>query len=136
MTLPPSIPRRFRYPILVLAILSFAAAFVASHIPADKLGDVEVSDKTLHLVGYLGLAGMLMLTMIGFGKARAARVLLTMAAMAAYGAADEITQPYFQRNGDVMDFAADMIGSVAAIALVELVVLLRSSARGEGRRQP
>ena len=113
---------------------AWVCAFTASHIPGPKMPELNVGDKDLHLVGFLGLAGLFWATLAGFGCRRWPRVALVLTVLPAYAAFDELTQPYFQRTADVKDWAFDVLGTVCALALAE-VVLWVASRRSAGSRE-
>ena len=66
------------------------AAFVATHIPAEELPAFQLTDKTLHTVGYAGLTTLFWLALWGRGRRLGTRVVLCLAVLPAYGAFDEL----------------------------------------------
>ena len=84
-----------------------------------------MSDKTLHVVAYFLLAGFFLLTLIARGKPRPRRIILVVAVMAVYGAFDELTQPIVNRTAAWGDWFADVAGTILAIVIIEIVLLLK-----------
>ena len=113
---------RIRRIALIACIVAWAGAITATHLPPRDLPSMEVSDKLLHTVGFGGLAGIFGLTLAAYGKGRRRRLILMLAIMPLYGALDELTQPIFGRDCDVMDWVFDVIGTASAFVLVELAL--------------
>lgn len=76
-------------------------------LPLDKIG---------HFVGYAVLAWLLMLVLLRFVRLPAA-IILTILIIAAYGALDELTQPYVNRSADIWDYSANLVGCGLGIAV-------------------
>ncbi|HEX8325186.1 MAG TPA: VanZ family protein [Tepidisphaeraceae bacterium] len=88
--------------------------------PPDMIIE-EVGDKKLHTAGYF-LYAALIYTAAGLTWPRFRGLSLTVVLLLAlWAAADEITQPYFGRSADVMDWRADMIGVIAAVVVLALL---------------
>lgn len=123
----PAPPDRLRRRVLVAALLTaWLAAFAATHVPAPRVPHGLPSDKTLHLLTYAVLAGLLWLTLRAYGRPMRSRALATFAALALYGAFDEITQPLVNRSADVRDWLFDTLGVTLALALGALIEVLRA----------
>ena len=103
--------------------------FVATHVPLPELPKVPGKDKTLHVVAYLLLAVALMLTLVAHGRWPRRRVVAVMAALAVYGAVDELTQGFVKRCPAFGDWLADLVGVVLGMALVEAVLCFRARKR-------
>ena len=112
--------------ILVLCLIVWVAALIATHAPANRLPRVGVSDKVLHAVGYFILTGVFWLTLQVHGVAGAKRIACIFFAMLAYAAIDEMTQPLVGRDNSIYDWLADVAGTIAALTLLELLALGRS----------
>ena len=119
-----------RRPLLVMTVLLWVGAFVATHVPAETIPQMHVSDKWLHFMGFLVLAAALHLTLVVHGIGRWRRVAATLLSMAAYAALDERTQPLVNRSCSPTDAVADLCGAIAAVVALELVLVLT---RGLGR---
>ena len=121
--------------LLAAATVAYMGALVfATHYPRPEelLGPNAPSDKTLHFVAYAvfaALAGATWLTL----RRTAHRSIATLAVtLAAFGVADEITQPFFRRHADPLDWVYDCIGIAIGIAtVVSVVALVRRFARAQ-----
>lgn len=140
MTPPPDTKRspwiaRF----LAVATLAFTALLVvATHYPRPEelLGPNPPSDKTLHLVAYGMLAALATATWLT-SRRLAGRSLGGLAiALAVFGGIDEVTQPFFRRSAEPLDWIYDCVGiviGIAAVAAVAAVIraLRQPSAAGQ-----
>lgn len=121
----PAPPVRLRRRVLLAALLTaWLTAFAATHVPAPRVPHGLPSDKTLHLLTYAVLAGLMWLTLRAYGRPMRSRALATFAALALYGAFDEITQPLVNRSAEVRDWLFDTLGVVLALAIGALVEVL------------
>lgn len=129
---PMQLLPRLRIPLLALLVLLWALAVTATHVPPRAVPDMGVSDKTEHIVGFLGLAGIFIVTLTAWGVSLPARVTLTMFIMPIYAALDEWTQPPFGRDCDIYDWTADLTGTLTAILVWAAFLALwqRTSKRG------
>jgi VanZ family protein len=125
--------RTLRRAAWVLTGIYWLCLFAMTHVPAPRLPQVGVSDKTAHMTAYallaLGLGISLWLAQCSPIKA----CLLALAIAAAYGAVDEISQIPVGRTADVHDWLADLTGAGAACALV---LAIRLVLRGRSLREP
>ena len=117
-----------RHVMLAVLVALWMTAAALTHWP-QLSGVPNVGDKTLHLVGYFGLAGALWLALYAYRTRLPWRPILTLAIMSAYGAIDEITQPYFQRSCDIRDWYTDVLGTLAAIVLLEMLAFVAARLR-------
>jgi VanZ family protein len=102
---------------------------VATHWPYDPAGylrhmlrtDRPPSDKTLHFVAYAILAGLFWACarLRGLSSTRAAFVVMTVVAV--WAALDEVTQPFFNRCAEPLDWIYDMVGAAIGCAVVSLL---------------
>jgi VanZ family protein len=117
--------RLFRLSAVATAAYTLLLVF-ATHYPKPEqlLGPHAPSDKTLHVLAYGGLGLLAAVTLATSGRWSTARALVLGAGLAAFGAADEITQPWFQRAAEPLDWVCDCIGIGVGIGLVALVVAL------------
>lgn len=104
-----------------ICLLTWLAAFVATHVPVDTLPDMQAGDAVLHAVGYFVLAAVLMLTLIAQGRNAWWRAALALGLLLLYAAIDELTQPLFGRFGAWSDWFADLQGAAVGIVAVELL---------------
>jgi len=113
----------------ILCTVVWIAAFIATHLPAEKLPRTAVSDKVLHFVCYFVIASLFLLTLAGLDLKRARRVAIVFCVVILYGAFDEITQMFVNRTASVLDWTADSLGVIAALLAVELVLALAAKRR-------
>lgn len=121
-----------RWPQVLLAVYSIAL-FTATHWPKLPGVDVPGKDKTLHVVAYAILAGLLLNVLVRQDRFRRGMgaVIATAAIAATAAALDEWTQPYVGRACDLFDWLADVAG---AVGVCTAYVLTR--ALGQQRAQP
>ncbi len=110
--------RRF---IFVALILYWAFALTMTHLPHPPPIGPRVNDKVLHFLAYGLLSGLLFLAMwISRPKMRYLP-LIVLAIVMAYGAFDELTQPYFGRDCELGDWLADSAAGVVAVTILGLI---------------
>ena len=135
MTFPGSRLRR----LVDFLTLAYACILeLATHWPYDPAAYLRMMlrterppfDKTLHFVAYAILAGLLWACARLRGMATLRATLAVMAAVAVWAAVDEVTQPFFYRAADPLDWVYDIVG--AAIGCGAMAVLDRLIA---GRRR-
>ncbi len=122
---PTSHRRHFRPLTVVLAVMLvtyWLALFVGTHIPIPKGFLQAGGDKVVHCASYAGLAVLLLGLRASRGSFGRRSVILRWALLAAYGAFDELTQLLVGRQGDVLDWCADILGALCGLALVVLFV--------------
>jgi len=129
---PHPLLHRSRRMLLIVSLSCWVAAFLATHTPTERLPSRLPGDVTMHLVGYLALSSVVLLTLIAYGLSRPRRIIAILIIMAAYAAFDEITQPLVQRYAAWQDWMADMGGTLAAVILVELAFSLLAHIRRQG----
>ena len=101
-----------------LLAVYWPALAIFSHVPVPMwVRKAGVSDKVLHLLAYMILAFLLWCAVardvrLGRRRARAWWVFLVVVL---YGAADEVVQGYVGRSCDIMDFVADLAGTLAGL---------------------
>jgi hypothetical protein len=111
----------FRPRWLLLTVLVAGVVLGLTHIPGQSLPrvlQVHYLDKAEHVVAYGLIAGFFLLSLQR--PVRPAVLLIGLAALAALGALDEVTQPLVSRFASVWDYACDLIG----IALPSMVFLV------------
>ena len=118
-----------------LLVVTWLAAFTATHLPKEAVPEIPATDWTLHLVGYFVLAGLFAGALTACGVRRARRAALAVSVFAAYAAFDEITQPLVNRHASVHDWLADLIGVVLALAAWEVAVAVWQR-RSRARQRP
>ena len=128
MKTPADLLHRFRHALLALCAAAWAAAFVASHVPADNLPDLPTTDAGLHTIGFFVLTALLLAVLASRRVRRLPRVIVALCAVPPYAAFDEITQGLVGRNPAFADWAADLLGMAVAVVVCELLL-----AAGEAR---
>ena len=123
--------RRMRWIAWSTVLLYVLIAVCLTHMPREPHQLEQFKDKTLHTVGYFMYAAVIY-TAAGITWPRLRGLaLIVVLALALWAAADEITQPYFGRTCDILDWRADMIGAVTAVVILSS---LRFIARRFDRR--
>ncbi len=109
---------------LVCLLVYWPSLFVLAHIPIPKVvKEADMSDKALHALAYFILVFLLWGTVRPYQRVnwRKTTVWLILALVVWYGVMDECLQGYTGRSPDVKDFAADIIGAGASLALLTLL---------------
>jgi VanZ family protein len=103
------------------ALLVFATHYPK---PQELLGPNAPSDKTLHVMAYAVLAGLVGLTLVAAGRWTGAAIARVAGGLAIFGALDEITQPlpWFRRAADPIDWVFDVGGIALGLAAVAVAV--------------
>lgn len=136
MAMTGSQPSRRRIIPLVtagLCGLAWLGAFIATHLPPERVPHTPVSDKTLHFTGYFILAGLFCSSLASFGVRSSARIIAVISIMVTYAAVDEYTQALVRRDPSVGDWLADSMGTIAAVVVMELFFHLVSRRRTRPR---
>jgi len=121
--------------VLVGTLLLYTFVLViATHLP--KIGGMVRTpgiDKLLHFGAYFLQATLAAAAVAATGRLGRRNAVILMAALAAFGALDELTQPWFSRSAEWADWAADCFGIVLGVGWVVLLTqrLRRSPSRGE-----
>lgn len=101
-------------------LLYWPGVFVLAHIPIPQLVyKAQVSDKSLHFLAYLVLVFLLWFAISPNKKVnwRKAAVWWVLFVAVWYGVVDEGLQSYVGRTCDIMDFFADLAGTLAGLIL-------------------
>ncbi len=108
---------------------------VLTHLPKPP-GVPGPGDKTQHFLAYFVLSGLLYATLwaAGSGAWRAAGVVVL--ASLAFGATDEITQPWVGRFCELADWLADAAGTLAAVAIMAALRWARTRGSESGAASP
>jgi len=104
---------------------------VATHLPkVPRPIELDVSDKWQHYVAY-GVLGFLLAAWLAARRATTWLGLASVLAVAVtYGGFDEMTQPFFGREADLLDWRADCLGAASGVALFWLLHGAWRAARG------
>lgn len=113
---------RLKRPALLALALYTLLLLAGTHVPQppDELMDLAGSDKRLHFAAYGVLALLAGLNLALRGLLRPSTALLLWAALAGFGALDEITQPLVGRQAEWNDWWADLAGLASGLAAVVL----------------
>lgn len=121
----------------VVVCVFWLSEFISTHapIPEQQVEALPGSDKHLHFGAYVVLAGLLMFWN-GVGAASAGRRVLTVVLiLAVYAAVDELLQPFFNRDAELLDWVADFLGSALGAILGYAIARLVCRLRGAETRQ-
>ena len=112
---------RYWFPVWFFCII----IFIQSQFPASKhVPDFEFSDKLLHAGAYAVLSILFFRALRAAKKRRKTAVILLLSIIftTLYGVSDELHQHFVpSRTADVMDIAADFIGSIAGALIAAAV---------------
>jgi VanZ family protein len=132
---PPARRPPLRADLLGLTTAAYALVLVfATHYPKPEqlLGPNAPGDKTLHFIAY-GVLGLLAAATLAAWRGWSVRDGLRLAAtLAAFGAIDEMTQPFFSRAADPLDWVYDLIGIACGLAAVAAVAWFARRGREDG----
>ncbi len=105
---------------IIFLLFYWPTLFILAHIPIPLfVRRAGVSDKSLHFLAYLILVFLLWFAIGPDRKVnwRRAAVWWILLVVVWYGAFDEWLQARMGRSGDVADFFADLVGTVAGLIL-------------------
>lgn len=102
---------------LAALALYWLVLFVGTHLPAQKVSGVATdNDKLVHAAAYAVLTTLFCIAWRRTGGAPGLWGRLGIAALVlTYGAVDELTQPFFGRSCDLVDWIADGAGVTLAL---------------------
>jgi VanZ family protein len=123
-----------KWPQILLGAYSMVL-LTATHWPKPPRIYVPGKDKTLHVVAYAILTGLLLNVLArGTWLARGVKIAAAAVAIVAVaGALDEWTQPHFGRTCDFFDWLADMAGAIG-VSIAYLLARARRQGSQMGRR--
>lgn len=105
---------------IISLLLYWSGVFILTYIPVPQLVyKAQVSDKSLHFLVYLVLVFLLWFAISPNKKVnwRKAAVWWVLFVVVWYGVVDEWLQSYVGRTCDIMDFFADLAGTLAGLIL-------------------
>ena len=109
---------------VIPVLLYWPAIFILTHMPIPRLvfRAVRASDKTLHFIAYFVLVFLLWFAIAADKKVnwRRAAAWWVLLVVVWYGVFDEWLQGYVGRDPDVMDFFADVAGTVVCLVLLSI----------------
>jgi len=119
-------PARVRFArVLLVVTLGYMLLLVwATHHPKPELllGPNAPSDKTLHFIAYGVLATLVTGTLAVARSRKLLRSAMLPAGLATFAAVDEITQPFFSRHADPIDWVYDCMGIALGLLAVAVAV--------------
>lgn len=129
MTAPLHPRSRLPRAMLVLLVVTWLAAFVATHVPPGDVPSTGMSDKEMHVIGFFVLGSLVLVNLSCRSMPATRRIPMTLAILAFYAALDEMTQPLAGRSCEGLDWVADVSGTALAIAAWELLFLATRRSR-------
>lgn len=95
--------------------------FTSTHLPRLSFGEhaPRWADKAAHLAGYGLLAFLFWRFVETFARPTPRLAWIALLLIAVYGALDECLQAFVSRGADVRDWACDVAGAAAVLALLE-----------------
>ena len=98
----------------------WAGIFVMTHLPPATLHKVtpRMWDKLAHFLAYFFLSALLGATLMLTFPRRRSIPLWVLVIGFAYGAIDELLQPFVRRDATLMDWVADALGVWAGVLLL------------------
>jgi VanZ family protein len=106
----------------IVVCLFWLSEFIATHAPiSEEVEALPGSDKHLHFGAYIVLSGLLMFWNGVGAAATGRRVLTVILILAVYAAVDELLQPIFDRDAELLDWAADVFGSAIGATLGSVI---------------
>lgn len=112
---------------LAAATIAFTILLVyATHHPRPEelLGPNPPSDKTLHFAAYATLASLAAATWLTARRTAQRGITMLAVILAAFGGLDEVTQPFFRRHAEPIDWLYDCIGIAIGLAAVSALFAL------------
>lgn len=116
--------RRYAAHARVIAAVYFLTLFIGTHLPPKEMLNPPgfLSDKSAHLIGYAGLATVILAVWeLSIGRLQPRHYFAVWLAGVVYGAFDEWTQLSVGRICDMNDWAADVIGVTGGIVIYRLL---------------
>jgi len=105
---------------------------VVSHWPgltvATGVSKGIPTDKVLHAIGYCGLGVCLGLWSASANRGDWTAMLRCAAILAVFALLDEVSQPFFGRSCEPLDWLVDVLGGVAGLAATYLSLRLCTAA--------
>ncbi len=109
---------------IIPVLLYWPTIFILTHMPVPRLifRTVRASDKILHFIAYFVLVFLLWFAVSPGKKVswRRAAVWWVLLVVIWYGVFDEWLQGYVGRNPDVMDFFANLAGTLTCLVLLSI----------------
>ena len=119
---------------IAAATVAYGAFLVfATHYPKPEslVGGRLPPDKLMHFVAYGLLGSLVAATLVAYGRRGVGTLVRLVVVLAIAAIFDELTQPLFGRNAELIDWAYDCLGLAAGAGFV----FLNSWAWGPGSRR-
>lgn len=95
--------------------------FIGTHLPAEGVEGVTISDKFLHFAGYLTLTVFVLAGWeLSVGRLEPRHYFAVWLAATLFGAFDEMTQTPVGRTCDANDWLADVLGVVCGLIVYRI----------------
>ena len=118
-------------------VLYSVSLVVATHLPrVPTFVRVPGADKWLHFVAYGCQAMLAMGTLYFTNRLGLKNVVYLTIILATFGAIDELTQPIFSRQAELLDWVADCVGVLFGVCLAYLVVHIRGEIKSPKKGRP
>jgi hypothetical protein len=114
--------RRHKYSLIALG-LYWPLVFTLTHIPVPKwAGQSGMSDKTMHVMAYFALTFLVWCVVSPYQRVQwnSSKTWWVIAAVALYGAVDEVIQGMVGRSADIHDYVANLFGVAFALGLLSV----------------
>ena len=111
---------RFRTLLWLLTVGYWLTLLTLTHLPPSRLPETHLSDKFEHFTAYALLAGLVHLCQWPGKRTLFTVSIGTILLLLAYGAFDELTQPFFHRTCSIYDWYADAAGILTAVAVMSV----------------
>jgi len=129
-----------RWTCAVVNVAYVVVLVYATHHPRpDELlpGVSSLSDKLLHVAAFGILGSLTTATLLAaVGMPRPAVIAGLFVVLALFAALDEATQPWFGRDGELLDWVFDCLGLAAGILVTVLAAAVALRLAASRRRSP
>ena len=123
--------------LLVVFVLYSLLLVVATHLPrVPTFVRIPGADKWLHFVAYgcqatLAMGALYFTNLLGLKNVVYLTIILVL-----FGAIDELTQPIFSRQAELLDWIADCVGVLFGVCSAYLVVHIRREVKSPQKGRP
>ena len=125
------------FTLFVVFVLYSVSLVVATHLPrVPTVVRVPGADKWLHLVAYECQAILAMGTLYFMNRLILKNVVYLMIMLTIFGAIDELTQPIFSRQAELLDWVTDCAGVCFGVCSAYLVIHIRGEMKSPKKGSP
>jgi VanZ family protein len=99
--------------------LAWILFFMLTHWPQEEMPQVPFIphfDKVVH-ISLFAVLGFLLCHRVSRKRSYKKKLGIVLVVLAAYGAFDELTQPFVGRTAEILDWVADIIGAYIGFAI-------------------